>query len=320
MSASDDLQAHTDAVTAYMTDLKRLSYVFPRYADLDAGFSSVLAQFISSRVGGLHAEGRCLVLTAGTRSGKTHDLKQLLKAFSENPSKLDGDFERKCLRISLRATTSWQHLGSAILKGAGYFSDLDHRSADLIWRRAETQLKREGIFVIHLDEAQHLFNEKKRDQIETILIGLKDLMKRSDWPILLVLSGVPSLLDYLNRLDELVALMEPISYVDLSYDEDNLNEADAVLCAFAEVAKLDVSSIRNEDVFNRMIHASSRRWGRFIELVIQSMAQAKASGNTELRIGDLADTFRRWTGAVDGGNIFLVENPYRIQVDKLYQS
>lgn len=154
--------------------------MFPRYADLDAGFNSVLAQLISSRAGGLNAEGRGLVLTAGTRFGKTHDLKELLKEFSENSSKLDGGFERKYLRISLRATMSWKHLGSAILKGAGYFSDLDHRSADLIWRRAETQLQREGIFVIHLDEAQHLFNEKKRDQIETILIGLKDFMKRTE--------------------------------------------------------------------------------------------------------------------------------------------
>lgn len=320
MSSSSDLQARTDAVTAYMSEFKRLSYVFPRYANLDAGFSSVLAQFVSSRDGGIHAEGRGLVLTAGTRSGKTHDLKQLLKAFSDNPSQLEGGLDRKYLRVSLRATTSWKHLGSAVLKGAGYFSDLDHRSADLIWRRAETQLQREGVFVIHLDEAQHLFNEKKRDQIETILTGLKDLMKRSDWPILLLLSGVPSLLDHLNKLDELVALMEPVSYDDISYDDDNLNEADAVLCAFAEAAELDVSSLRNEEVFNRMIHASARRWGRFIELVIQSMAQAKASGKTELSNSDLADTFRRWTGAADGGDVFLVETPYRIQVDKLYQS
>jgi hypothetical protein len=320
MTHSSDLQAHTDAVTEYMAEFKRLSYVFPRYTNLDAAFNRVLGEVVSSRVAGFHGEGRWLGLTGGTRSGKTHDLKQLLRAFSDNPSKLDGGIERKCLRISLRATTSWKHLGSAILKGAGYFSDLDHRSADLIWRRAETQLQREGIFVIHLDEAQHLFNEKKRDQIETILIGLKDLMKRIDWPILLVLSGVPSLLDYLNRLDELVALMEPVSYVDVSYDEDSLNEADAVVCAFAEVAELDVSSLRNEDVFNRMIHASARRWGRFIELVIQSMAQAKASGKSELSIRDLANTFQRWTGAVDGGNVFLVENPYRIQVDKLHQT
>ena len=145
-------------------------------------------------------------------------------------------------------------------------------------------------------------------------------MKRTDWPVLLVLSGVPSLLDHLNGLDELVALMEPIRYEDVSYDDESLNEADAVLCAFANAAELDVSTLRTEDVFNRMIHASSRRWGRFIELVIQSMAHARASGKNDLTIDDLADTFRRWTGAAKGGNVFLIENPYRIQVDKLYQS
>lgn len=53
MSVSNDLQAHADAATAHMTVLKRLSYVFPRYATLDAGFNSVLAQFISSRAGAL---------------------------------------------------------------------------------------------------------------------------------------------------------------------------------------------------------------------------------------------------------------------------
>lgn len=121
-------------------------------------------------------------------------------------------------------------------------------------------------------------------------------------------------------LDELVALIEPLSYEDVSYDAESLDEADAVLCAFAKVAELDVSALRTEDVFNRMIHTSSRRWGRFIELVIQSMAHAKASGKTDLTIDDLADTFRRWTGTAKGGNVFLVENPYRVQVNKLYQS
>jgi len=50
------------------------------------------------------------------------------------------------------------------------------------------------------------------------------------------------------------------------------------------------------------------------------MAHAKASGKTDLSIDDLADTFHRWSGAAKGGNVFLIENPYRIQVDKLYQS
>jgi len=136
----------------------------------------------------------------------------------------------------------------------------------------------------------------------------------------LVLSGVPSLLEFLNTSDELVALLEPVSYGDIDYNTESLEEVDAILCAFSEVAEIDVSSLRNEDIYNRMIHASARRWGRYIELVIQSLAFAKATGKSELTVNDLADTFRRWTGAAEGANVFLMENPYRIQAHKLYPS
>ncbi|WP_417812452.1 ATP-binding protein [Thalassospira alkalitolerans] len=320
MNALIDPKTHTEAFTAYLSQFKKHNYVLPRYTGLETGFNSVLAQFVSSRMAEVHFEGRGLVLTAGTRSGKTHDLKELLNSFSDDPSELGGGLERKSVHVSLRATTSWKHLGSALLKATGYFSDLDHRSADLIWRRTESQLMRNGVSVIHIDEAQHLFYEKKSEQIKTILAGLKDLMKRPDWPVLLILSGVPTLLEFLNASDELVALLEPISYGDIAYNSESLEEVDAILCAFAEVAEIDVSTLRNEEVYNRMIHATARRWGRLIELVIHSLAYAKASSKVELSNADLADTFRRWTGAADGANVFLVENPYRIKAHMLYPS
>jgi hypothetical protein len=103
--------------------------------------------------------------------------------------------------------------------------------------------------------------------------------------------------------------LEPVSYSDIPYNQESLEEADGILCSYAAAAKLDVSNLRKEDTYNRMIHGSGRRWGRLIEMVIHSMAHAKASGKTELSVADLADTFRRWTGASDAGNVMLIENP-----------
>ncbi|MCC5960483.1 MAG: AAA family ATPase [Rhodobacteraceae bacterium] len=280
----------------------------------------MLAQFVSSRLADTHFEGRGLVLTAGTRSGKSHDIKHLLKGFAENPSALPGGLERKYARISLRTTTAWKHLGSALLKASGYFSDLDHRSSDMIWRRTEDQLKRKGIFIVHIDESQHTMHDKSPKEIKTILDGLKDLMKRPEWPILLILSGIPTLLQHLNESDELIALLEPISYSDIAYNQQNLEEADGIMCSYGAAAKLDVSGARDEDTYNRMIHGTARRWGRFIEMVIQSMAHAKAAGKTDLSRTDLAETFGRWTGACDSANVMLIENPYRIDPHKLFQS
>lgn len=313
-----DTMTHVDAMVAYMSELKKLNYELPRYAGLQAGFDSVLAQFVSSRLADTHFEGRGLVLTAGTRSGKSHDIKHLLKAFAENPSPLPGGLERKYARVSLRTSTTWKHLGSALLKSSGYFTDLDHRSSDMIWRRTEGQLQRKGVFIIHVDEAQHTMHDKSPKEIRTILDGFKDMMKRPEWPVVLILTGIPTLLDHLNESDELIALLEPISYSDIAYDQHNLEEADGIMCSYGAAAKLDVSGVRDEDTYNRMIHGTARRWGRFIEMVIQSMAHAKAAGRTELSRSDLAETFRRWTGASDSGNVMLTENPYRIEAHKLF--
>jgi hypothetical protein len=312
--------AHVDAMVAHMSELKKLNYELPRFAGLQAGFDSVLAQFVSSRLADTHFEGRGLVLTAGTRSGKSHDIKHLLKAFAENPATISGGLHRKHARVSLRTSTTWKNLGSAILKATGYFTDLDHRSTEMIWRRAEDQLKRQDIFIVHIDEVQHTMHDKSAKERKIILDGLKDMMKRPDWPVMLLLSGVPTLLDCLNESDELVALLEPVSYSDITYSEKDLEEADGIMCAYAAAAKLDVSGIRDEETYNRMIHGTARRWGRFIEMVIHSMANAKAEGKTDLSRTDLAATFGRWTGVCDSANVMLTENPFRIEAHKLYPS
>lgn len=112
---SPDVQSPT--ILSAMTALKSRHFILPRSHDLEKVFENVLAQFISSHLAGLHHEGRGLILTGGTRAGKSHDIKYLVRAFAENVDSLEGGFQRKYLRASLRTTTSWKHLGAAFLKG-----------------------------------------------------------------------------------------------------------------------------------------------------------------------------------------------------------
>ena len=80
-----------------MTDLKSRHYVLPRYADLENAFESVLAQFVSGHLAGLHHEGRGMIVTGGTRAGKSHDIKYLLRAFAEAGDPLQGGYsENMC--------------------------------------------------------------------------------------------------------------------------------------------------------------------------------------------------------------------------------
>lgn len=83
----------------------------------------------------------------------------------------------------------------AFLEAMEFSFSLDHRRTDTIWSRAESQLRRDKYLILNIDEAQHLFVDKKANENEVILNGLKDLMKRPGWPVLPIYSGVSELLD-----------------------------------------------------------------------------------------------------------------------------
>jgi hypothetical protein len=280
-----------------------------------------LDQFLSAYLAGQHIEGRGLILTGGTRTGKSHDIKDLLRGFAASDEPLLGGFQRNYLRVSLRTTANWRGLGLAFLEAVNYEFNLDHRSTTTIWSRAESRLMRDKYLVVHIDEAQHLFTGNRPGEIEVILNGLKDLMKRPGWPILPIYSGVPELLDYANANEQLTSLLEPVTYHDIAYDAASLKKVDAILATFSEVVGLDPTEIRNSDIYNRLIHALARRWGRLIELIINALANVCVDhpDRKALLIADFAKVFQRWTGASDAANVFLIENPYRIETGILYK-
>jgi hypothetical protein len=320
MNSVITVEPQATTLLSAMTDLKSRHYVLPRYSGLEKAFESVLTQFLSAHLAGLHHEGRGLIVTGGTRAGKSHDIKYLLRAFAEGEGALQGGFQRNYVRVSLRATASWKHLGSALLKALNYPADLDHRSADMVWRRAEGLLKKGHVFLVHIDEFQHLLMGKSPKEINMILNGLKDLMKRPEWPIFPIISGVPELLDFVNANDQLTALLEPVTFSDIPYSEDSLQEIDNILVQFSDAIGLDPSDVRDEEIYRRMIHASARRWGRLFELIIHSLAHASASGRKQIKVTDFAETFCRWTGVPRGANVFLVGNPYTVPTNELYRA
>lgn len=321
MSDIDDTTSNLTHSVEVLAKLKSRYYEFPRREELGKAFDRVLDQFLSAHLADQHIEGRGLIVTGGTRTGKSHDIKDLLRSFAASDQPLPGGFQRNYLRVSLRSTVNWKGLGMAILEAVNYPFKLDHRSTATIWSRAESQLMREKYLIVNIDEAQHLFSDKRPAEIEVILNGLKDVMKRPAWPILPIYSGVPELLDYANASEQLTSLLEPVTYVDIAYDVASLKEVDTILVTFSEVVGLDPNEVRNSDVYNRLIHASARRWGRLIELIINALANVCLDhpDRKAILITDFAKVFQRWTGVSDAANVFIVENPYRIATGILYK-
>lgn len=317
-SGNESAEASPNALTL-LTSLKERHYRLERFDGLLGAFNNTLDHFMSSRQAGVHFEGRGVLLTGSTRSGKTHAVKHLLRDFAAQGDPLPAGYARNYVRVSLRTAATWKQFGCAYLKALGYPADLDHRSVDLVMRRVESTSEKKNCFVLHVDECQHMLAGKPMKEVNAILDGLKDLMKRPDWPIVPIFSGVPELIDLMNQSPQLTALLEPVRFPDMANDADTLAEVDKILVRYGELAKIDPSPVRNEDSYNRMIHAAARQWGRLFELIIHTVAETSSAGKQELAISDFARTFARWTGAPDSGNVFYVASPYRIKTDQIYR-
>ena len=72
----------------------------------------------------------------------------------------------------------------------------------------------------------------------------------------------------------------------------------------SDLVKIASNKIPNDEIYDRMIHASVRRWGRLIELVTRTLATVASSGRAQLEISDFVLTFQQWTGAVPSTDVF----------------
>lgn len=126
-----------------------------------------------------------------------------------------------------------------------------------------------------------------------------------------IVSGVPWLAEILNHSPELTSLMKPAEFKDIDYDEASIHEIDGIVVQYAALAGVDVSGVRDDEIYRRMMHAPLRRWGRLIEMVIHTFALAQVHGQMEIDRTCFAKTFQRWTGASDGASPFPVASPYR---------
>lgn len=100
---------------------------------------------------------------------------------------------------------------------------------------------------------------------ETIKVinSIKTSMKHRDWSIVIVLSGIPELLDKVNldpQFRNLITLyylhpLDPLA-------KDGLDEIDAVLCGFSKATDIGIDAVRNEDVFMRICYVHGNMYDR----------------------------------------------------------
>jgi len=296
--------------------LKSLYFNMPRAEEIDAVLSMVVDDYDAGVLTGEHYEGNGMVLVGESHSGKTREIDQALIRMGEKDGCLECGRERRFIQFALNGETTWKGLGLQVVEELGY-AMAPRCTEHVIWSEIRKILQEDGIWLLHIDECQHMFQTLGVNETKKVINSIKTFMKHRDWPIVIVLSGIPELLDKVNLDPQLRNLITPYYLQPLDpLAEDGFDEIDTALCGFSEATGIGISAIREEDVFMRLCYGHGNLYGRVLRFLVDVFA-ALPVDQSELTVEFLADRYALRTGCIPGHNVFLRDDYQGCDVEVL---
>ncbi len=130
-----------------------------------------------------------------------------------------------------------------------------------------------------------------------MLDSFKTLLKDPSWPLMLILSGVPSLATYVVPYVQLNELLDPVHFapIDITKEAD-IAELNRLAYTFADKVGLNFDPLSNRDFFERLAFACDNRWGLVIELITAAFIKCKMSGSSTLDVRHFVEVFAKKRG------------------------
>jgi hypothetical protein len=267
--------------------LKSAHLEFPRATTLNLAFQKCVEEYyLNQQIADLEVRG--LIVTGQSRVRKSRELKKLIRDFNASETLMPDGRPAKIVSCLLSGRVTFKDLGIKTLTALGY--DLQrNRTQEYIWERVLDQAAGQGVIGIHYDECQHVFDEGAKSN-RIFLDSFKSMMKEPRWPLMMILSGVPSLAKYIQSYEQLDELVAPVHFSMIKIRQDG-ELLTSLLFAFADQVDIEIEELVTSDFLARLDHACSHRWGLVIELLIETLVEAKLKRKTELKIQDFARQF-----------------------------
>lgn len=248
---------------------------------------------------GITREARGLVLTGPTGAGKSTLVHKLLSEHPAFPGFGTPGSGCRALSVTVQSPATLKSLGSALLDELGWRAATRATEGD-IWRIVKVRLHELGYTVVHLDEGQRIAQNRSPDEIKNICDTWITLLQQPN-PVVLVLSGVESLLTLVNGHPQCFRRFFKLSLPPLSaLDVEEIAGAILAYCIEAGIRFED-----DDHIVPRLIHASGSRFGMAMEFAVDAIAEALLLGDDALTLGHFADAYAFRTGCFPGENPFM---------------
>ena len=294
-----------DEIVASREALSWRTFPLSRAIELKTNIARIFSQHLGDLRQEISFESQCLVVTGEPGSGKTKEVKHQIAQFNDAGILLPDGKPAKIVSCLLDAKGGWKDLGSTTLRALGYpIENLARHTQASITAKIVDHAKRCGVVGIHFDEAQHILRSKNVVNRHVILDSFKTLMKSQDWPLMLILTGIPELMGYIQEEPQLHRLATHQIFPDLEVPGD-LTVINDIVQSAAIQSGLELSDdVMTRDLYTRLATSGAFRWGLVIGLVVGACEAARERGSRVLERGDFAEAWRAKVASRTGVNPF----------------
>ncbi len=297
------------ATARTISALKGAHYTFPRALRLREGMEWIITDYYAKAALRRPFEARGLLVTGPSRIGKTTEIRRQLDALNDGTTRMPDGRLARFVSVVLKGLLSWKDLGIHTLREGLNYPAEGRLTQREVWDRVVTQAREQGVIGIHYDECQHIFPKKTGEARVMILDSFKSLLKQPEWPLMLILSGVDSLVHHITSEEQLAYLLRPVSLSEIAlHRQDDLNELASLCHAYADKAGLNFSRLNTRDFYDRLTCACANRWGLVIELLIDAFVIALSEEASEPGPQHFCLAFTRRTGLREDYSPFSIDS------------
>jgi len=212
------------------------------------------------------------------------------------------------VRVPSPATA--KSLGIEILNASGYPSVTRSQTEDDIMRKVRHHFKLRGTAILWIDEAHDLFGAGSKYKVDVFLKTVRNLMQ-GDGAVSVVLSGVESLWQIASCDAQVTRRYWRLPLADVSPHSDR-KSLTGVIAHFCNATGM--LPPEDDDLVDRLVHASRHRFGRCIENILAALEAAALVDAGQLTVNHFAESWGMQEGCAMGQNVFLARHWAKIDL------
>ncbi|MCJ8057191.1 ATP-binding protein [Shinella curvata] len=173
------------------------------------------------------------------------------------------------------------------------------------WDTFRVALKAHKIMFVVIDEAQHAVVAANAVDQQKIADAFKGLVQMPDWPVRLILAGVPPLAEFLSEHEQLFTRRTAIRLEKLEGTQGlaTIDEILSKIAAHGEVS-LNLPTDPNVKFKERLSHAGSGNFGTIVQMIRGAVELAVLEGAPEVSKVHFEKMYMAYSGCLEHENVF----------------